>query len=81
MDIEELKSRARDYVEGQADTEVLSVEFSESFRLLGRDDAVMSVVTSIILQIRRSLFLEEESVIVVFKDNYPFQQRNFKRKP
>ncbi len=46
MDIEELKSRARDYVEGQADTEVLSVEFSESFRLLGRDDAVMSVVTT-----------------------------------
>jgi hypothetical protein len=46
MDIEELISRAWDYVEGQADTEVLSVEFSESFRLLGRDDAVMSVVTT-----------------------------------
>ncbi len=46
MDIEELKSRAWEYVEGQGDTEVLSVEFAESFRLLGRDDAVISVVTT-----------------------------------
>ena len=46
MDIEELKSRAWEYVERQGDTEVLSVEFFESFRLLGRDDAVMLVVTT-----------------------------------
>lgn len=46
MDIEELKKRAWDYVQRQADTTVTSVEFVESFRLLGRDDAVISVVTT-----------------------------------
>lgn len=46
MDIEELKKRAWDYVQCQADTTVTSVEFVESFRLLGRDDAVISVVTT-----------------------------------
>lgn len=46
MDIEELNKRAWDYVQRQADTTVTSVEFVESFRLLGRDDAVISVVTT-----------------------------------
>lgn len=46
MDIEELKKRAWDYVQRQADTTVTSVDFVESFRLLGRDDAVISVVTT-----------------------------------
>ncbi|WP_421190576.1 toll/interleukin-1 receptor domain-containing protein [Aeromonas sanarellii] len=46
MDIEELKKRAWDYVQRQADTTVTSVEFVKSFRLLGRDDAVISVVTT-----------------------------------
>jgi hypothetical protein len=45
MDIEELKDRAWSYVEIEADTKVTSVEFVESFRLLGRDDAVLLVKT------------------------------------
>ena len=45
MDIEELKKRAWDYVELEARTKVISVEFLESFRLIGRDDAVFKVKT------------------------------------
>jgi len=46
MDIEELKERAWSYVELQADTKVISVEFVESFRLMGRDDSVLLVKTT-----------------------------------
>lgn len=46
MDIEELKKRAWEYVELEADTKVTSVEFIESFRLLGRDDSVLKVTTT-----------------------------------
>lgn len=45
MDIEELKQRAWEYVEIQAHTKVLSVDFVESFSLLGQDDAVLLVKT------------------------------------
>ena len=46
MDIEELKERAWSYVELQANTKVISVEFVESFRLIGRDDSVLLVKTT-----------------------------------
>jgi hypothetical protein len=46
MNIEELKERAWEYVELEADTTVTSVEFVETFRLLGKDDAVLIVKTS-----------------------------------
>ena len=46
MDIEELKERAWSYVETEGDTEVTSVEFVESFRLLGRDDAAFIIKTT-----------------------------------
>lgn len=46
MDIEELKERAWHYVEIEADTTVISVEFIESFRLLGKDDAVLLIKTT-----------------------------------
>lgn len=46
MDIEELKERAWSYVEAQARTKVTSVEFVESFRLLGKDDAALIVKTT-----------------------------------
>lgn len=46
MDIEELKKRAWEYVELEADTKVTSVEFIESFRLLGSDDSVLKVTTT-----------------------------------
>lgn len=46
MNIEELKERAWEYVEIEADTTVISVEFVETFRLLGKDDAVLIVRTS-----------------------------------
>lgn len=46
MDIEELKKRAWEYVELEADTKVTSVEFIETFRLLGRDDSVLKVTTT-----------------------------------
>lgn len=46
LDLEELKRRAWEYVEIEADTTVLSVEFVESFRLIGKDDAALLVKTS-----------------------------------
>ena len=45
LDIDELKQRAWDYVEIEADTKVTSVEFVEAFTLFGREDVVLSVVT------------------------------------
>ncbi len=45
MNIEELKKRAWEYVELEASTKVVSVEFLETFRLIGRDDAVLKVKT------------------------------------
>jgi len=45
MDIEELKKRAWEYVEIEAKSKVVSVEFVESFKLLGREDAVLIVKT------------------------------------
>lgn len=45
MNIEELKERAGSYVEIQARTKVTSVEFVETFRFLGKDDAVLIVKT------------------------------------
>jgi hypothetical protein len=45
MDIEQLKKRVCEYVVIEAKTQVTSVEFIESFRLLGRDDAVFKVTT------------------------------------
>ncbi|MCF8070472.1 MAG: toll/interleukin-1 receptor domain-containing protein [Desulfobacterales bacterium] len=46
MNIEDLKKRAWSYVENEASVKVISVDFVESFRLLGRDDAVFSVKTT-----------------------------------
>ena len=46
LNLEELKRRAWEYVEIEADTTVLSVEFVESFRLIGKDDAALLVKTS-----------------------------------
>ena len=46
MNIEELKERAWSYIEAQARTKVTSVEFVESFRLLGKDDAALIVKTT-----------------------------------
>ncbi len=46
MNIEELKERAWSYVEIQARTKVTSVEFVETFRLLGKDDAALIVKTT-----------------------------------
>lgn len=45
MDIEELKKRAWEYVEIEARSKVTSVEFIESFTLLGQEDAVLLVKT------------------------------------
>lgn len=46
MDIEDLKKRAWEYVELEVGTKVTSVEFIESFRLLGRDDSILKVTTT-----------------------------------
>lgn len=46
LDIDELKQRAWEYVEMEADTQVTSVEFIESFTLFGREDVVLSVTTA-----------------------------------
>jgi len=45
LNIEELKTHAKVYVEHEADTEVTHVEFVQSFKLLGREDVVLSVRT------------------------------------
>lgn len=46
LDIEELKRRAKDYVEREAHTEVESVSFVETFTLLGQEDVVLEVTTT-----------------------------------
>ncbi|MCK5136121.1 MAG: TIR domain-containing protein [Bacteroidales bacterium] len=46
LSIKKLKQRAREYVEMEADTKVLSVKFIESFTLFGREDVVLSVKTT-----------------------------------
>lgn len=46
MDIEELKQRAKDYVELEAETEVISVEFISTFSVFDREDVVLSVETT-----------------------------------
>ncbi len=45
MDIEELKKRAWEYVELEANTKVTSVQFLETYRLIGKEDAVLKVKT------------------------------------
>jgi len=45
LDVKELKRRAWEYVEIEANTTVLSVEFVESYRLIGKDDAAFLVKT------------------------------------
>jgi hypothetical protein len=46
LNIKKLIKRARDYVELEADTEVLEVKFEESFKLFGEEDVVLSVKTT-----------------------------------
>lgn len=46
MDTEELEEMAWEYVEIEANTKVISVEFIESFRLLGLNDSVLKVTTT-----------------------------------
>ena len=46
MNNKELRKRVREYVEIEARTKVLSVRFVQSFRLLGREDAVFLVKTT-----------------------------------
>lgn len=46
LDINTLKSNAAEYVEMEADTKVISVDFEESFTFLGMEDAVLTVKTS-----------------------------------
>jgi hypothetical protein len=46
MNIEELIQRASEYVELEAETTVLKAEFAEKFKLMGREDIVISVETT-----------------------------------
>jgi hypothetical protein len=46
LNIEELKTHAKEYVEHEADTEVTHVEFVQSYALFGREDVVLSVRTT-----------------------------------
>jgi hypothetical protein len=46
LNIKQLKQRAKDYVELEANTKVTSVKFVETFTLFGRQDAVLSVTTT-----------------------------------
>lgn len=46
FNITELVKRAKEYVASEARTKVLSAKFVESFTLLGREDIVISVVTT-----------------------------------
>ena len=46
MNIKQLMKRAREYVEIEADATVKRVVFVQRFRLLGREDIVLSVTTT-----------------------------------
>lgn len=46
LDLEELKQRAWEYVELEANTTVLAVEFAETFTLFGQEDVVLEVTTT-----------------------------------
>ena len=46
MELKELRKRAKEYVELEAGTKVLSIRFVQSFRLLGKDDYVFLVKTT-----------------------------------
>ena len=46
LDLEEFIKRATEYVELEGDAEVTDVSFAQSFTLLGREDIVLSVVTT-----------------------------------
>ncbi|WP_461211379.1 toll/interleukin-1 receptor domain-containing protein [Desulfocurvus sp. DL9XJH121] len=46
LNIDELKARAAEYVKMEGKTEVLSVDFEESFTLFGMEDVVLSVKTT-----------------------------------
>jgi TIR domain-containing protein len=46
LNIKELKRHAREYVELEADTKVLSVAFVRRYQLFGREDVVLSVITT-----------------------------------
>lgn len=43
LNIEQLMARAKEYVETEGNAKVISVSFAERFRLLGREDVVLSV--------------------------------------
>ena len=45
LNAKQLKQRAKEYVELEANTKVTDVEFIETFTLFGREDAVLSVKT------------------------------------
>jgi hypothetical protein len=46
LNLSKLIKRAKKYVELEGDTKVLDVQFEEKFTLLGREDIVLSVITS-----------------------------------
>lgn len=46
LNTKQLKQRAKEYVELEANTKVTNVEFVETFTLFGRQDAVLSVKTT-----------------------------------
>ena len=46
LNLSKLIKRAKEYVELEGDTKVLDVQFEEKFTLLGREDIVLSVITS-----------------------------------
>ncbi len=46
IDLSELIKRARNYVELEADAEVLDVRFEERFVLFGQEDVVLLVTTT-----------------------------------
>jgi hypothetical protein len=45
LNAKQLKQRAKEYVELEANTKVIDVQFIETFTLFGREDAVLSVTT------------------------------------
>lgn len=46
LNLSNLKKRAKEYVELEGDTKVLDIQFEEKFTLFGREDIVLSVVTT-----------------------------------
>ena len=46
LNVKQLKQRAKEYVELEASTQVIKVDFVETFTLFGRQDAVLSVKTA-----------------------------------